>query len=192
VNQISDQTLIDHCLAGRREAFGLLVERYQNRLFHSLLHLLGSTDDAQDAAQEAFVNAFEKLGSFRGQSQFYSWLFRIAYNTAVSSKRKSRRMSVSLEARRDASGLEPTDSNPTNEPSYAMDVSDRQRLVQQALSELCEEFRTALVLKEMDGMSYEEISDIVKVPLGTVRSRIHRARLELREKLSVLLRSEVI
>ena len=192
MNQTSDQTLIDHCLAGRREAFGLLVERYQNRLFHSLLHLLGSTEDAQDAAQEAFVNAFEKLGSFRGQSQFYSWLFRIAFNTAVSSKRKSRRMSVSLEARRDASGLEPSDDNPTNEPSYAMDVSDRQRLVQQALSELCEEFRTALVLKEMDGMSYEEIADVVDVPLGTVRSRIHRARLELREKLSVLLRSEVL
>ena len=192
MNQTSDQTLIDHCLAGRREAFGLLVERYQNRLFHSLLHLLGSTEDAQDAAQEAFVNAFEKLGSFRGQSQFYSWLFRIAFNTAVSSKRKSRRMSVSLEARREASGLEPSDGNPTSEPSYAMDVSDRQRLVQQALSELCEEFRTALVLKEMDGMSYEEIADIVNVPLGTVRSRIHRARLELREKLSVLLRSEVL
>jgi RNA polymerase sigma-70 factor (ECF subfamily) len=62
VNQISDQTLIDHCLAGRREAFGQLVERYQNRLFHSLLHLLGSTEDAQDAAQEAFVNAFENVG----------------------------------------------------------------------------------------------------------------------------------
>jgi len=192
VNQTSDQTLIDDCLAGRREAFGLLVERYQNRLFHSLLHLLGSTEDAQDAAQEAFVNAFEKLGSFRGQSQFYSWLFRIAFNTAVSSKRKSRRMSVSLEARRDASGLEPSDGNPTTDPSYALDVSDRQRLVQQALSELCEEFRTALVLKEMDGMSYEEIADLVNVPLGTVRSRIHRARLELREKLSVLLRSEVL
>ena len=192
MNQTSDQTLIDHCLAGRREAFGLLVERYQNRLFHSLLHLLGSAEDAQDATQEAFVNAFEKLGSFRGQSQFYSWLFRIAYNTAVSTKRKSRRMSVSLEARRDATGLEPSDGNPTSEPSYAMDVSDRQRLVQQALSELCEEFRAALVLKEIDGMSYEEIADIVKVPLGTVRSRIHRARLELREKLSVLLRSEVI
>ncbi|MEI8016588.1 MAG: sigma-70 family RNA polymerase sigma factor [Schlesneria sp.] len=192
MNQTSDQTLIDHCLAGRREAFGLLVERYQNRLFHSLLHLLGSAEDAQDAAQDAFVNAFEKLGSFRGQSQFYSWLFRIAYNTAVSTKRKSRRMSVSLEARRDATGLEPSDGNPTSEPSYAMDVSDRQRLIQQSLSELCEEFRTVLVLKEIDGMSYEEIADIVKVPLGTVRSRIHRARLELREKLSVLLRSEVI
>ena len=192
MNQITDQTLIDSCLSGRREAFGQLVERYQNRLFHSLLHLLGSTEDAQDAAQDAFVQAFEKLGSFRGQSQFYSWLFRIAFNTAVSNKRKTRRMAVSLEARKEASGLEPPDANPATEPSYAMDVSDRQRLIQQALSELSEEFRTALVLKEMDGMSYEEIADVVDVPVGTVRSRIHRARFELRDKLSALLKSEVL
>jgi RNA polymerase sigma-70 factor (ECF subfamily) len=192
VNQTPDQTLIENCLAGRREAFGLLVDRYQNRLFHSLMHLLGSTEDAQDAAQDAFVQAFEKLASFRGQSQFYSWLFRIAFNTAVSAKRKTRRMSVSIDARREASGLEPSDTNPSNEPSYPMDVSDRQRLVQRALAELSEEFRTALVLKEMDGMSYEEIADVIDVPLGTVRSRIHRARLELRDKLSVLLKSEVL
>ena len=192
MNTTPDQSLIEDCLAGRRDAFGQLVDRYQNRLFHSLLHLLGSSEDAQDAAQDAFVQAFEKLASFRGQSQFYSWLFRIAFNLAVSSKRKSRRMTVSLEARREASGLEPPDVNPATEPSYAMDVSDRQRLVQQALAELSAEFRTALVLKEMDGMSYEEIADIVDVPLGTVRSRIHRARVELRDKLSVLLRSEVL
>lgn len=192
MNQIPDHTLIENCLAGRRESYGVLVERYQNRLFHSLIHLLGSQEDAQDAAQDAFVQAYEKLASFRGQSQFYSWLFRIAFNLAVSDRRKSKLMSVSLEARREANGLEPSDGNPANEPSYAMDVSDRQRIVQQALSELSEEFRTALILKEMDGMSYEEIADVLEIPLGTVRSRIHRGRMELREKLSLLLRSEVI
>lgn len=192
MNQTPDQTLIENCLAGRRDAFGQLVERYQNRLFHSLMHLLGSTEDAQDAAQDAFVQAFEKLATFRGQSQFYSWLFRIAFNTAVSAKRKTRRMSVSLDGRREMNGMEPSDVNPSTEPSYALDVSDRQRLVRQALSELSEEFRTALVLKEMDGMSYEEIADVIEVPLGTVRSRIHRARLELRDKLSVLLKSELL
>lgn len=192
MNQTPDHTLIQNCLAGRRDAFGQLVERYQNRLYHSLVHLLGSSEDAQDAAQDAFVQAYEKLASFRGQSQFYSWLFRIAFNTAVSAKRKIRRMSVSLDGRREASGDELTDANPSTEPSYALDVSDRQRLVRQALSELSEEFRTALVLKEMDGMSYEEIADVIEVPLGTVRSRIHRARMELRDKLSVLLKSEVL
>jgi RNA polymerase sigma-70 factor (ECF subfamily) len=192
VNAPSDQTLIDQCLAGRREAFGQLVERYQHRLYHGLLHVLGSSEDAQDMAQEAFVNAFEKLASFKGQAAFYSWLFRIALNASVSSRRKSRRMSVSLDSRREESGIEPTDENPSNEPSYAMDVSDRQRLVRQALSELTEEFRTALVLKEIEGMSYEEIAEVAEVPLGTVRSRIHRARLELRAKLALLLKPELL
>ena len=190
VNSPSDQTLIDQCLAGQREAFGLLVERYQHRLYHGLLHVLGSAEDAQDVAQDAFVNAFEKLASFKGQAAFYSWLFRIALNAGVSAKRKTRRMTASVEARREATGLEPTDDDPSNEPSHAMHVSDRQRLVRQALSELSDEFRTALVLKEMDGMSYEEIATVVDVPLGTVRSRIHRARLELRAKLGMLLKPE--
>lgn len=188
----TDQSLIEACLAGRREAFGQLVERYQHRLFHSLVHLLGSTEDAQDAAQDALILAFEKLGTFRGESQFYSWLFRIAYNSAVSSKRKTGPMSVSLEARRDASGLEPADLNPSTEPSFGLDVSDRQRLVQQALGELSEEFRAAIVLKEIEQMSYEEIAEVVGIPLGTVRSRIHRARMELRQKLAGLVEAEVI
>jgi RNA polymerase sigma-70 factor (ECF subfamily) len=190
VNPPSDQSLIDQTLAGRREAFGLLVERYQHRLFHGLLHALGSVEDAQDVAQDAFVSAFEKLASFKGQAAFYSWLFRIALNAGISAKRKTRRMTASVDARREESGLEPTDDDPSNEPSNAMHVSDRQRLVRQALSELSDEFRTALVLKEMDGMSYEEIATVVDVPLGTVRSRIHRARLELRAKLSLLLKPE--
>lgn len=190
MNPPSDQSLIDQTLAGRREAFGQLVERYQHRLYHGLLHALGSAEDAQDVAQDAFVNAFEKLASFKGQAAFYSWLFRIALNAAVSAKRKTRRMTASVEARREATGLEPTDDDPSNEPSHAMHVTDRQRLVRKALSELSDEFRTALVLKEMDGMSYEEIATVVDVPLGTVRSRIHRARLELRAKLGMLLKPE--
>ena len=190
MNPSSDQSLIDQTLAGRREAFGQLVERYQHRLYHGLLHALGSAEDAQDVAQDAFVNAFEKLASFKGQAAFYSWLFRIALNAGVSAKRKTRRMTASVEARREATGLEPTDDDPSNEPSHAMHVSDRQRLVRQALSELSDEFRIALVLKEMDGMSYEEIATVVDVPLGTVRSRIHRARLELRAKLGMLLKPE--
>ena len=192
MNQTPDHTLIEDCLAGRREAFGHLVDRYQSRLFHSLVPLLGSTEDAQDVAQDTFVQAYEKLSTFRGQSQFYSWLFRIAFNFAVSKKRKVKQRGFSLESQREAYGLEPFDSNPSNQPTYPMDVADRQRVVQQALSELTAEFRTALVLKEIDGMTYEEISVVMDVPIGTVRSRIHRARLELREKLSSLLRAELL
>jgi RNA polymerase sigma-70 factor (ECF subfamily) len=101
-------------------------------------------------------------------------------------------MSASVESRREDCGLEPQDENPTTVPSFAMEVSDRQQLVRQALAELSDEFRTALVLKEMDGMSYEEIAEVVEVPLGTVRSRIHRARVELRSKLALLLKPELL
>ena len=156
------------------------------------MHVLGSTEDAQDAAQDAFIQAFEKLASFRGQSQFYSWLFRIAFNRAVSEKRRTKRMSVSLDRQRESNGLDPSDVNPTSEPSYAMDVADRQRRVQEALAALSPEFRAALILKEMDGMSYEEIADALEIPVGTVRSRIHRARLELRDKLNALLQSDIL
>lgn len=99
-------------------------------------------------------------------------------------------MSASVESRREDRGLAPSDENPTTEPSCAMEVSDCQRLVRQALAELSDEFRTALVLKEMNGMSYEEIAEVVEVPLAAVRSRIHRARVELRSKLALLLKPE--
>jgi RNA polymerase sigma-70 factor (ECF subfamily) len=101
-------------------------------------------------------------------------------------------MSASVESRREDYGLEPSVKNPTTEPSYAIIVSDRQHLVRQALAELSDECRTALVLKEMDGMSYEEIAEVVEVALGTVRSRIHRARVELRSKLALLLKPELL
>lgn len=186
----SDQELIQRCLAGQTESFGLLVERYQHRLYHALVHVLGSSADAQDVVQDAFVHALEKLKTFRGQSAFYSWLFRIALNAAVSARRKTRRMSASVEASRERAGTEPLDQRPSAQPSHALDVSDRQRLVRRALEELPEEFRTVLVLKEMDGLPYEQIAEICDCPVGTVRSRLHRARLELRGKLTVLLRRE--
>lgn len=185
-----DQQLIEECLSGRNEAFGELVLRYQDRLFHSLLYVTGAADQAQDVTQEAFVHAFTKLSTFRGESAFYSWLFRIAMNAAVSRKRRDRRMSASLDAAREKAGHEPPDAHPYSEPSYPVEVSERQALVRAALAELSEEYRTVLVLKEMEDMRYEEIAEIVGCPIGTVRSRIHRARSELRDKLAVLFKEE--
>lgn len=190
MNDASDQHLIDQCLAGQTDAFGQLVERYQYRLFGSLVHVIGSADDAQDVAQDAFVQAFEKLGTFRGQSAFYSWLFRIALNAAVSAKRKTRRVTGSVDAIREATGDEPVDKNTSSSPDNAAHVGDRQRLVRRALAQLPEEYRTALVLKEMDDLKYEEIAEILGVPLGTVRSRIHRARQELRMRLQWAMQAE--
>ncbi len=178
-----DQQLIDACRSGQTEAFGELVLRYQDRLYNTLFKTLGSAEEAHDAAQDAFVLAFRKLDTFRGQSAFYSWLFRIAMNAAVSRLRKSKHKTQSLEQAKENIGLEPTDDHHTAHPEHALELTETQAEVQRALAELSDEFRSVLVLKEMEGLSYEEISQVLDCPIGTVRSRIHRARTELRGKL---------
>lgn len=186
----NDQELIDECLAGQSEAFGQLVLRYQDRLHNTLWNLTGSADDARDAAQDAFVHAFQKLDSFRGQSAFYTWLFRIAYNAAITLQRKQRRQHNSIETTREKAGIEPTDASPDAAPSHAMEVQEQTAVVRAALDSLSEEYRTALILKEMEGLKYEEIAEIVGCPVGTVRSRIHRARSDLREILRIQLKDQ--
>jgi RNA polymerase sigma-70 factor, ECF subfamily len=186
----SDQALIDRCLEGQTDAFGELVTRHQDRLYGTLVNMLGSVHDARDATQDAFVLAFQKLETFRRESAFYSWLFRIAYNAAVSRHRKTRRETGSVEAARAASGREPTDERPQADPAHDLYTAERQNLVQSALGELADEYRTVIVLREMEGLSYEQIAELVGVPIGTVRSRIHRARTELRDKLSRAMAAE--
>jgi len=186
-----DHELIAECLNGRTSAFGLLVGRYQNRLYNALTKILGSAEDAHDVSQEAFVHAFQKLHTFQGNSRFYSWLFRIALNSAVSFHRKRHRNPASIEAVREQTGIEPIDSHPDAQPESAMERSERQDVVRQALADLPGDFRQVLVLKEIEGMKYEEIAEIMECPVGTVRSRIHRARAELKTRLETLLKSEV-
>lgn len=178
-----DQTLIDRCRAGDTDAFGGLVVRYQDRLYGTLVHLLGSAQDALDVAQETFLLAYQNLASFRGDAAFYSWLFRIAYNAAVSYRRRQRRSGQSLDECRDAERYEPADERPSADPTSQAMSADRCRMVQQALAELHEDYRTVLILKELEGLPYESIAEIVGCPVGTVRSRIHRARMELKARL---------
>ncbi|QDT63669.1 RNA polymerase sigma factor [Calycomorphotria hydatis] len=187
---VDDEQLIEACLAGKGEAFGQLVERHQHRLFGVLVKMLGSAEEARDVAQDAFVQAYQKLETFRGGSAFSTWLTRIAINAAISRKRRHRREQTSLDAARADHGLEPTDPHTETQPSHAMEQLERQQLVQQALAALPEEFRIVLVLKEMEGMKYDEIADSIGIPIGTVRSRIHRARAELKEKLQLTMKAE--
>lgn len=186
----SDQELIDAALARDTAAFGELVTKYQNRLFGALTHMLGSAEDAKDVAQEAFVLAFQKLATFRGDAQFYSWLFRIGMNAAVNFRRKNRSLGASLEATKERIGLEPTDHHSDTRPEQPLEQVERQRLVREALAQMTEEFRIPLVMAEMDEMKYEEIAALLQCPIGTVRSRIHRGRAELRDKLRRLLKNE--
>ena len=187
-----DSELITECLQGRTEAFGQIVTRYQERLFGTLVTMLGSVEDARDVAQEAFVQAYQKLDSFRGQSAFYSWLFRIALNSSVDHHRRQRRPTVSIDAAREQTGAEPTDLHPETSPSFSIERTERQTLVQLALSKLSPEYRQVLILKEMEDFKYEEIAALVKIPVGTVRSRIHRGRAELKDILERLLGDQLI
>ncbi|MFN9720971.1 MAG: sigma-70 family RNA polymerase sigma factor [Planctomycetota bacterium] len=175
----SDMQLIDQTIKGNPRAFDELVVRYQDRLVHSLEHTLGSREDALDIAQQAFVLAWRKLSSFRREAQFYSWLYRIARNVAISRSRRHQVSSGSLDQMLDGTAFEPADDRNGAAPESAMEQAEQIRLVQQALKRVSEEFRQPLVLKEIDGFSYEEIAEILEIPLGTVRSRIFRARQEM-------------
>ena len=186
----SDPELIAAALARDTAAFGELVTRYQNRLYHSLVHVVGSAEDAKDVAQETFVLAFQKLSTFRGDAQFYTWLFRIALNASVNFRRKNRSLGSSLDAAKERIGSEPSDARADTRPEQPIEQAERQHIVREALSQMTEEFRLPLVLAEMDGLKYDQIAELLMCPIGTVRSRIHRGRAELREKLRRLLRNE--
>lgn len=186
MDHFSDQQLIAESVAGNLDAFDVLVRRYQDRLVHSLHHALGSEDDARDAAQQAFVSAWKRLNSFRQDAAFYSWLYRIAMNAAISRKRKQRLPTTSLDRHVENTGASPTDKSEDAAPDHSLETEERVRLVQEALQDISEEFRQPLVLKEIDNFSYEEIAGVLNIPIGTVRSRIFRARKELTERLKRL------
>jgi RNA polymerase sigma-70 factor (ECF subfamily) len=178
-----DQRLIAECLQGNTAAFGVLVRRYQERLYHSVYRLVENAEDAQDVVQEAFLNAYQSLDGFKGDSQFFTWLYRIAVNTAISFKRKHRTL-ARMETQNNGEYIrEPLDSSAASRPEYALEQAEQQTRVRQALARLSPEHRAVLVLKDIEGQKYETMAEILQVPIGTIRSRLHRARLELRELL---------
>ena len=177
-----DNSLIEACRSGRTEAFGILVQRYQDRLYPTMLRLTGSVDDALDLLQDAFLKAFEKLDKFQGESSFYTWIYRIAVNLALSGKRR-RKISVRFQGGGSADVVDPPDDPILSDPTLPLERRERDNLIQAALNSLADDHRAVVVMKEYDGLRYEEIAAILGVPVGTIRSRLHRARLDLRERL---------
>lgn len=177
-----DHRLIAECLQeGNALAFGELIRRYQDRLFNTVFRVLGNVEDAQDVVQETFLNAYRSLGSFKGDADFFTWLYRIAWNAAISLKRKQR-VALSIHPGLNGHpGIDPLDSSDGNQPSHALEKAEQEGRIQDALNRLSPEHRAVLVLKEMEGQKYETIAEILGVPVGTIRSRLHRARMELRE-----------
>ncbi len=178
-----DRRLIGECLKGRTEAFGVIVRRYQDRLFNTVFRLLDNAEDAQDVVQESFISAYQSLGTFKGDSLLFTWLYRIAMNAAISLKRK-KKATVSLDtgSKHDLV-IDPVDQSAGSEPGAALEREEEDAQLQAALNRLSLEHRSVIVLKDIEDMKYEEIAAVLEVPIGTIRSRLHRARLELRELL---------
>ncbi len=184
-----DEDLVLRVQPGEKAAFDLLVIKYQHRIIQLVNRYIKDPSEAQDVAQEAFIKAYRALGNFRGDSAFYTWLYRIAINTAknylVSRSRRSSDYQVDIQ---DAEDLE-------NAPQLqGMETPERLLLNQEiidtiktAIDKLPEEMRVAIMLREFEGMSYEEIAEAMECPVGTVRSRIFRAREAIDNKLNPLL-----
>ncbi len=180
-----DKCLIEACRAGNTEAFGILVNRYQDRLFPTVFRLTGCAEDAHDLLQDAFLRAFEKLDRFQGESSFYTWI-----NLALSGRRR-RRPILRLNYDGGAGSIDPPYQSSGSDPSAPLERAERDRMIQDALNSLAPDHRAVVVMKEFDGLHYEEIGALLGIPVGTVRSRLHRARCELRDRLRMLVDDDV-
>jgi RNA polymerase sigma-70 factor, ECF subfamily len=178
-----DACWIGETLRGNTAAFGHLVSKYQDRLYRSVVLLSGSQDDALDVVQDAFVQAMLKLDTFQSHSQFYTWLYRIAYNLAITArvcKKRQRQVGAQIAAaRRTDRAHGRRHASVAWAPETQLERKETCRQVRQAIARLEEDFRVVLVLREIDGLCYAEIARVLGLPKGTVRSRLHRARLQL-------------
>ena len=179
--------LIDRALQGDRSAFTELVTINQDRLFASMLQVTGSPDEAEEVVQEAFIRAFIKLDTFQRNSQFFTWLYRIAFNSALTRKRR-KRARVSLDQFRESSGMEISDEGDGVDEGLLR--GERVDMVRTAMHTLSEEHRVILVLREMEEHSYDVIAEILEISLGTVRSRLNRARRQLKLAIENIQRAE--
>ncbi|MCH1928700.1 RNA polymerase sigma factor RpoE [Shewanella sp. A25] len=187
--QLSDQQLVERVQRGDKNAFNLLVLKYQSKVISLISRYVRNQADVADVAQEAFIKAYRALANFRGESAFYTWLYRIAVNTAknylVSQGRRAPANDVDAE---EAEYYEGSDAlKEFASPERLMLSDEIKKVVFETLETLPEELRMAISLRELDGMSYEDIAIIMDCPVGTVRSRIFRAREAIDKKLQPLL-----
>lgn len=182
---MDDKDIIRQVLNGDNDAFALLVERYQTRLYNLALRMCGNEDDAFDLTQEAFVKAWRNLGSFQQEAAFSTWLFRLTSNVCIDFLRaKKRRTTVSLTMREDDSEDSQLDlPDPAISPEEAVIRSEDRQALARAMNELPVEYRQILTLRAIDDLSYSQIAQVLELEEGTVKSRLSRARARLREKL---------
>ncbi|MDH5207234.1 MAG: RNA polymerase sigma factor RpoE [Burkholderiaceae bacterium] len=187
-----DQQLVERVQRGDKGAFDLLVSKYQRKIFRLLSRLVRDSAEVEDVAQEAFIKAYRALPNFRGESAFYTWLYRIAINTAKNYLvSQGRRVPTTTEA--DIEEAETFDDGERlrdlNTPESMLRTKQVGEAVNRAIDRLPEDLRTAIVLREIEGLSYEEIAESMNCPIGTVRSRIFRAREAIAQELKPILDS---
>ena len=183
-NKELDLVLVKRAKSGDYQAFDLLVLKYQSRLISTAFKFVKDVQIAEDIVQDSFIKAFKALESFREDSSFYTWIYRITVNTSknflVSKKRKSELLNSDL-SEEASYEIEPVE---TYSPEDLLQATQLQKVITETFDQLGEDTRTALTLRELDGLSYEQIADVVNCPVGTVRSRIFRGREVIDEAIS--------
>ena len=178
---VDEQELIARCQANEGDAFAMLVERYQRYVYRLSYSLTGNAADADDLAQDAFINIIKGIGNFKGRSSLTSWIYVVVLNTFRDSKRRAaRRPTTSLEAQPGGADQQPT---PIWEQGDTLLQKELAQVLQHALVQVPIDFREVVVLYDVLGHSYEEIARMLGLPMGTVKSRLHRGRAFMREKL---------
>jgi RNA polymerase sigma-70 factor (ECF subfamily) len=187
--EVSDAKLVEQVQRGDTSAFDLLVRKYQHKVLKLVSRFVSDQAEAEDVAQEAFIKAYRALPSFRGESAFYTWLYRIAINTAKNALVSNRRRPVefNLDLQDPEQYERQARLREGDTPEGLLLTEEIRQTVQAAMAELPEDLRTAIMLRELEGMSYEEIAERMSCPVGTVRSRIFRAREAIDKKLKPLL-----
>lgn len=189
-SQSSDKKLVKRVQKGDKGAFDLLVLKYQHKIVNLVMRYVRDPELAQDITQEAFIKAYRALPRFRGDSAFYTWMYRIAVNTAKNHLAAQRRRPMNVEL--DMQDPEQYDLHAklkeTDTPEGVALSNELRELVERAIAALPEDLRTAIILRELEGMSYEEIAQTMECPVGTVRSRIFRARDAISKKTGSLIR----
>lgn len=192
----SDAMLVERTVAGDQHAFELLVIKYQRRIERLIGRMVRDVDLVEDIAQETFIRAYRALAQFRGDAQFYTWLYRIAVNTAKKALLELKRNPVVSEGALQSSDEDDETYRPQNEltsletPETALAAKEIGAAVNAAMDALPEELRQAVTLREIEGLSYEEIAELMNCPIGTVRSRIFRAREAISAKVRPMLEKQ--
>lgn len=185
-----DAELVARVQKGDKRAFDLLVLKYQRKIMRLLARMLNNQAEIEDIAQETFIKAYRALPQFRGESAFYTWLYRIAINTArnwLSSNQRKMLVSDTFETKEGETFSQSDNLIDIDTPESRMISSEIAQTVNKAIEELPEDLRTAIVLREIEGLSYEEIAQTMECPIGTVRSRIFRAREAIAARLKPVL-----